>query len=303
MAHTLNVINFRSPTLGLIALFGMLWIFFAPFASASDTERSDVLPWVINAAPPFHFVSGEYQGQGICDLLIDVVDEQLPFVQKTRSVFAQTRITQQFEQRNQCFPCMIYRPERNTAVFTLPTHFYFPHGVITSAENARRMTERYGHPIELAALMQDPAWRFGFPAGRQYPALQHIIDAQSSIGGYRLIHTGENATLAILAMIKANRIDYTIDYQILHQVNVEQGDTSLVFLEIKETAGTLVLGAIGCTNNEWGQQMTEQINAHIDTIRRDPRFLESLLRWFENHPGEVPYRQLLEEKVWQFKPE
>ncbi|MCL4410395.1 MAG: ABC transporter substrate-binding protein [Firmicutes bacterium] len=272
---------------------------FAVLHSQVDASADRDLPWVINTAPPFHIVSGQFRNEGICDVLMDVVDEHLPDHNKTRTVYPQTRITQQFDERNQCFPCMIYRPESGNAVFTEPTHFYYPHGVITTKANATRMKARYGNPIALSQLVADDSWRFGYPAGRRYPALQAILESQSAVGGYRLVHTGENATLAILEMIKSNRIDYTIDYQILHQVDIELGGTQLEFIEIKETAGTHILGAIGCTNNAWGQQITTAINQHIDQIRRDPRFLANLDRWFQNHPGDKEYLEQLAELVWQ----
>lgn len=267
--------------------------------SQVDSNVDMHLPWVINTAPPFHIVSGQFRNEGICDVLMDVIDENLPQYSTSRTVYPQTRITQQFDERNQCFPCMIYRPESGIAVFTQPSHFYFPHGVITTKANAVAMKARYGDPIALSELIADDAWRFGYPAGRRYPALQDILESQSAVGGYRLVHTGENATLAILEMIKSNRIDYTIDYQILHQVDIESGGVQLEFIEIKETAGTYVLGAVGCTNNEWGQQITAAINAEIDQIRRDPRFLSNLERWFQNHPGNTPYLEKLAELVWQ----
>ncbi|WP_194756728.1 ABC transporter substrate-binding protein [Aliidiomarina indica] len=257
--------------------------------------------WAINTAPPFHVVAGPLQNEGICDVLMDSVEQHLPDIPTQRSILPQTRIRQQFEQNeNRCFPCMIYRPHAaRSAVFTEPTHFYYPHGIITTAANAREMRETFGEPISLTRLLSESNYRYGYPSGRVYGDLQPVIDAIAP-NSYRIIHTGENATMAILAMIKAGRIDFTIDYQILHTFDKHFSGSQLEFIEIAETSGTHVLGAIGCTDNEWGRMITARINEVLPEIRQDPNFLRILNRWFHGKPEDEPYNVLLQKRVWEY---
>lgn len=115
----------------------------------------------------------------------------------------------------------------------------------------------------------------------------------------RVAHTGENATAAILSMIKAERIDYTIEYQILHNFDIaEHNTTELAFLEIAETKGQHVLGAIGCTNTEWGRAVVQEINRVMPSIQQHPEFLNVLDLWFNDIPESEPYRELLRKRVW-----
>ncbi|RUO36805.1 ABC transporter substrate-binding protein [Aliidiomarina shirensis] len=272
-----------------------------PKSTSGNATNAETLEWVINTAPPFHIVSGPLKGQGICDVLIDVVDEAIPELKSNRTVFPQTRITQQFDRNhNQCFPCMIHRPSSSSATYTEPTHFYYPHGIITTQEHAALITEKYGNPVKLEKLVSDNSFQLGYPAGRRYPSLQHIIDGVSGTEITRVVHTGENATAAILAMIKSGRIDYTIEYQILQNFDAStSGTTPLTFLPIAETEGNFVLGAIGCTNNEWGRNMVNAINQVLPEVRESPEFLEILDLWFRNNPEPEPYRELLRSRVWQ----
>lgn len=250
---------------------------------ANDVSRS--LQWALNTAPPFHIVAGPYRNQGICDSLMLAVESALPDYEAQRSLMPQTRIGMLFDRDvNQCFPCMIHRnngPELRT-VLSEPTHTYQPHGIITRPEIARQFRETYGEPVPLKALLASNDFRLGQPAGRQYGTLQPILDAYEGDDSYRVIRTGEHATTAILEMILAERIHYTIDYHSLLQYHRKNHQGDLEFLQLEENQGLVVLGAIGCTNNDWGRGVIADINANISTIRQDPRFLQSLNLWVDN---------------------
>ena len=284
-------------------LLTMLLLSFVMPAIAQEREQQQIqsLEWVINAAPPFHIVDGPFAGQGICDVLIDVIDKHLPELDSNRLVLPQSRIRKQFQRKeNQCFPCMIYRAIPGETIQSEPTHFYFPHGIITTPEKARVIQARHGDPVRLASLINDNTLRFGYPDGRHYPAVQSILNNALEQDNNEIAHTGENATVAILAMIKKGRIDYTLEYQILHNLDkAENNADDLVFLQVAETQGQHVLGAIGCTNTEWGRAAITKINQILPLVRRHPDFLQVLERWFNNDPESGPYLELLREYVWQ----
>lgn len=267
----------------------------------SKQYQLDSLQWVINAAPPFHIVDGPFAGQGICDVLTDVIDQHLPELASNRLVLPQSRIRKQFQRKeNQCFPCMIYRPVPGDTIQSEPTHFYYPHGIITTPEKARLIQARHGNPVRLASLISDRTFRFGYPDGRHYPAVQNILDNALQNDISRIAHTGENATVAILAMIKKGRIDYTLEYQILHNLDkAENPSDDLVFLQVAENQGQHVLGAIGCTNSEWGRAAIQKINQVLPLVRQHPAFLQVLTLWFNDDPESGPYLELLREHVWQ----
>lgn len=257
---------------------------------ANDVSRS--LQWALNTAPPFHIVSGPYRNQGICDSLMLAVESALPAYKPQRSLMPQTRIGMMFERDvNQCFPCMIHRdndPELRT-LLSEPTHTYQPHGIITRPEVAQQLRELYGDPVPLRKLLASNDFRLGQPAGRQYGSLQSILNAYEGDDSYRVIRTGEHATTAILEMILAKRIHYTIDYHSLLRYHQKNHQGELEFVQLQENQGQFVLGAIGCTNNTWGREVIAEINANISTIRQDPRFLQSLNLWFENQASLLDY--------------
>lgn len=253
-----------------------------PVSSANDMQSN--LHWALNTAPPFHIVEGPYRNQGFCDGLMQAVEKTLPDRHYSQALMPQTRIGVLFERDfNQCFPCMVHRPNSDDqrVYMSEPTHTYQPHGIITRPDIAEQLTAQFGDPLVLQQLLESNEYRLGHPAGRQYGTLQSLLDLHEGDNSYRVVRTGEHATVAILDMIHAGRVDYTIDYKPLVTFYERTEQRPLAFIEIAETEGQLVHGAIGCTNNVWGRSVIQDINQHMDTIRRHPDFVHGLSLWFE----------------------
>ncbi|MCC5854180.1 MAG: hypothetical protein JJU10_00670 [Idiomarina sp.] len=219
----------------------------------------------------------------MCDALMHAVESALPLVSFETVVMPQTRIGVQMERaQNVCFPCMIYTGTEHERVYmTRPTHWYPPHGVITTPELAEQLTRKFGNPIRLTELLQNSHYRFGYPDGRRYGQLQPVLDEFAN-DGYRVVRTGEHATVALLAMIRAGRIQYTIDYPQLVEYDQRISQQALTFIPISEIEGHMILGAIGCTKGDWGAHMIEQINAALPDVHDNAAFLENLAMWFNS---------------------
>lgn len=253
------------------------------YATANDIQRS--IYWSLNTAPPFHITNEPYRNQGICDSLMQAVENALPDYTTERQLMPQTRIGVRFRRNeNQCFPCMIHQPNNDNAAawFSNPTHTYTPHGIITRPETAARLREEFGNPVSLSKLLQSNEFRFGQPASRRYGELQTVLDSYENDDSYRVIRTGEHATTAILEMILADRIQYTIDYEALLNYHQRTASGQLEFVNIKENMGQQVVGAIGCTNNPWGRHLIEQINQNMSIIQQDANFQQSLNLWLND---------------------
>tara|TARA_R110002126_G_scaffold38993_19_gene116059 strand:+ start:13196 stop:14110 length:915 start_codon:yes stop_codon:yes gene_type:complete len=247
-------------------------------ALAEPTAASDTrLHWAINDAPPFHVLHGEYQRQGICDVLTKVVHRHMPHYRPSYLQMPQPRIAQAMDNKEPvCFPCMIYKPAgEERAVYSLPTHLYYPHQIITNETTAKTLTALYGEKISLDKLLDDPRFRFGYPAGRRYGSLQPLLNEHDPY----LARSGPGGAIAILNMISSGRLDYTIDYPIIASYFEQLYSRTMVTIPITENYQQAVAGAIGCANNEWGKQKIAEINQVIHKIRRDPEFIDILQLW------------------------
>lgn len=250
-----------------------------PNAWAADSQ----INWAVNTAPPFHIVDGDYKQQGLCDVLIDTVHRYLPELKKIREILPQPRIGRALERsENLCFACMIAKPQgEQGAYYSLPTHVYTPHQIITNDKTANLIKQRYPQPVPLADLLADEQLQFGYPAGRRYGVLQPLIEGQDNRPGNRLVRSGDNGPLAILQMIASERLDYTVDYSMISRYYQLTNGASLTLLPIAENHQQAVVGAIGCSNSAWGKSVIEQINAVMPQIHADAEFAQSLQLWFE----------------------
>lgn len=240
-----------------------------------------LLSWAINTAPPFHITAGPFAHQGICDELLDSLQQHLPQLKHQILVMPQTRIHQALNNKEPlCFPCMIHRSQpTETAVFSQPTHDYRPQGVITRTALANHFTEQFGRPLVLAHLLANPTFKLGLAAGRRYGELESVLAPYRERG---LVRSGDDGPVALLNMIQSGRIDFTLDYDIiltyLTKTAPEQAK-GLVYVPLAELTQP-VAGAIGCSNSDWGRQQIELINTVLPKVKTDPQFRKSLELWF-----------------------
>ncbi|MDV6315218.1 TIGR02285 family protein [Idiomarina sp. HP20-50] len=255
------------------------------FCQSSIASEEDII-WGTSSSPPFHVFSGVYEGQGFCDALVTGFQRQLPELSHRVRKLPSRRITMIMKKnKNLCFPCLIKRTSYNSEFnYTDTTHLYPPHGIITTADNAKKIIQKYGHPVRFSELVKDADLRFAQPTERRYGRLQplleeHLIDSEN----FSFI-SGQNAHVNLLTMLVNDRIDYTVDYKMVMVYYNETKDknSGLVFLPIKEYDGVVIEGAVGCTDNEWGRNAVDQLNKVIQQLQADPDFQRSLDKWLGN---------------------
>lgn len=262
-------------------VYALLMLLFSHH-SAGNTEQP-LLNWATNTAPPFHIVGGLFDQQGLCDSLLVSIKTQLPELNHQQLLMPQTRIHQALNNKeNLCFPCMIHRAQpTKTAVFSTPTHWYRPQGVITRHALANHLTQQFGSPLQLSQLLAAKTFKLGLAAGRRYGDIESLLEPYRK---NELIRSGDDGPIALLKMIQSGRIDFTLDYDIiltyLNKTAPEQAK-GLVYVPIAELAQPIA-GAVGCSNSDWGRQQIERINKVIPKVQADPRFRQSLELWFES---------------------
>ncbi|MDF3125894.1 hypothetical protein [Rheinheimera sp. 1928-s] len=248
-----------------------------------------MLNWAINTGPPFHIVGGTFNQQGLCDQLLSSIQTHLPNISHQNLLMPQTRIHQALNNRETlCFPCMIHRAQpTKTAVFSTPTHWYRPQGVITRQALADHLTEQFGTPLVLTRLLQAKIFKLGLAAGRRYGDIEPLLEPHRKS---ELIRSGDDGPVALLKMIQSGRIDYTLDYDIiltyLNKTAPEQAK-GLVYVPIAELSAPIA-GAVGCSNSDWGKQQIELINTVIPKVQADPAFQHSLELWFDGKVLSAP---------------
>lgn len=250
--------------------------------SASAVANNDIT-WGVNSAPPFHIYDGEYKDAGVCDALVSAFQQELPQHVHNIRKLPSRRITMIMKRnKNLCFPCVIKNSAYNTTfLYSDTTHKYAPHGVITDRDTGQYITAKYGYPIQFEQLAKDTDLRFGQPDERRYGKLQPFIDDYLLNASNFSFISGQQSHVNVLAMILNDRIDYTVDYEMVktyYQRTHDDGD-KLSFIPIAEYADEVIEGAVGCTRNEWGKRTIETLNSAISSVQSNSEFQRALERW------------------------
>lgn len=246
-----------------------------------NTTQPFTITWAINDAPPFHIMDGEFQGDGMCDVLIDVFSTQMKDTRFDTLVMPQNRINMLTEQkRNLCFPCLIKRADNDVWLYSDITVYHAPLGIIGKPEVLEPYVDSQGR-ISLRRLTEAKLLRMGKPIARRYPeVLQLYVDSVQKTPLLAEL-SGENATTRVLEQIEFGRIDFTLEYpSILKYYSATSGSEELVYYETEELATQTVAGAVGCTNNEWGRNAVERMNKVIPHIITNPMYKKQQAFWY-----------------------
>lgn len=248
-----------------------------------SNHRQFHIQWGMNPEAPFFILEGPDQGAGFCDVLIERLQVYLPDVRHRFVVEPQVRIRQRLDAKeNLCYPCALYSAEpaaQQGRLFSKPTHYYRPHGIITRPELAVEISRRFGNPVDLAKLLQSEL-RFGFPPQRRYGKLQPLLDEHHLHSPNHVsFNTGKDASMLHLQMLSQQQLDVTIDYISSLNFYAMHAQRKLVFLPIAGYQDWLA-GAVACPDNNWGQLAVLRVNAVIDRLRKDRALQQNLQFWF-----------------------
>ncbi len=247
---------------------------------ASQIGRNQLLiiKWGVTPEAPFHITQGPDQGNGFCDVLLQRLAVYLPEVRQERLLDSQANIRLRMQQNQQvCFPCTLFKPEATTIqkrIYSEPTHFYRPHGLVIRKQAVKQLTEQFGNPIDLAKLLQSD-YHYSFPTARRFGDLQPLIDQYPK--NYRPIAEAKNSQ-DIFRLVNQSALDFSIDYQSALTYYNRSEQHQLVFLPIRGQP-KLLAGAISCPDTNWGQLAIFRINNVVEKLRQDPQLIESLRFW------------------------
>lgn len=246
--------------------------------------------WGKGQEAPFFIFSGPDQNTGFCDVLTERLQVYLPEVRHQFLTEPLEKIRQRMDAKeNVCYPCALY-PSQNSPqsgrLFSQPTHYYRPHGIIIRAEMESELTQKYGNPVDLAQVLASEL-RFGFASQRRYGTLQPLLDQHRAHSPRHVnFEAGSDASMLHLEMLSQGQLDVTLDYiSSLHYFK-RHSKKQLVFIPIKGYQDW-VPGAVACPDSNFGQLAILRINAVIDKVRQDQALQQNLQFWFGE--GLPPY--------------
>lgn len=254
----------------------------APSSGLMQVDKTEkvTITWAVNPAPPFYVLEGKYKSQGICDVLIDKIIPQMNKFNHTKAIMPQARVNLQSERdENICFPCVIKRKDDPTWRFSNATTVHPPLGIIALPETVKPYLDSDGR-VSLAELINSTAFTFAKPVSRKYPdKLQILVKQLEQTSRFETI-AGADSTTRILSQLMYGRIDFTLEYpSILKYFTLTGGPSKLQYYYTTELGETPIPGAVGCTNNAWGENVIEHVNEALKSIVDTPDYRASQGVW------------------------
>ncbi|WP_448212797.1 hypothetical protein [Colwellia sp. MEBiC06753] len=245
------------------------------------------ITWLISDSPPFNISSpGPLYNKGICDGVVNEVIAAMPDVEFELLSLPQPRVSKVMDEGEKVFfPCMIHRSQNNArASYSTPMMLYPPFVIITLANTAKHIIDKYSDSVDLTQLMNDESFQFGYGSGRRFDDnIQSIVEQSLAYKKAAISYNSEGAMSSLVQMMSKDRVDYIIDYPSNIQYFNTIYDSSLVAISIKQTQGKVIKGAIGCASqavdNFAGKAIALINKALYDKVLTNPSYVEHLLFW------------------------
>lgn len=257
------------------------------YAINAATNVEQIL-WLQSATPPFHIEKSEQDPLGgLCDNLVDQLIENLPSIKHSRAVIPQKRIGKYMDEgQPACFPCMIYKEQATTrATFSVPTAIYPAFGIITTKNNAKKITQRHGEPVNLISLLTDRRFIYGKSEARKFTDILNQITFNTKSSERTSFSTSsDNETNVVIDRLDHDYIDYTIDYPFIADY-FKNEYKSVTALAIDNQQEQWVFGAVGCSTsapNNFAKHVIKKVN-HVlkNKVLNSQQYQKSQEKWLK----------------------
>jgi uncharacterized protein (TIGR02285 family) len=254
----------------------------APISELTQLDKTEkvTITWAVNPAPPFHIFEGKYASQGIGDVMLNSIIAQLPEAEHTIVRMPHSRISKSVDADiNLCFPCLIKRSRSSKWVYSKANVEYLPLGVIAHPDTIAPFLDSNGR-VSFKQLIENSQLTFAKPVARKYPdVVQTIVENAKGNPRFETIAGADSAT-RVLNQLEYGRIDFTLEYPaILTYLTRTEGKSKLQYYYTTELGETPIPGAVGCTNNAWGENVIEHVNEALKSIVDTPDYRASQGFW------------------------
>lgn len=245
-----------------------------PAVAAAAAAATDQIIWGKHHVPPYMIREGEWAHQGIFDLTLDVIKENLPQYQHVELAAPFPRVISEIKKGSHwCYIGMLKTPEREAyGYFSLPTSIFLPLRIIVRRDHMAQ----FKAPQSLQALLQSRQFTTSVMRDRSYsPTVDKLLAAYPPKENY-------SEQVEAISMLLAGRIDYMIELPLLafDQARLMKRPGELVAIPTQE-ADEIVYNRVMCSKNEWGRKVIEQINKVLITNRSKPYYRSIVEKWHD----------------------
>ena len=258
----------------------------------------DSISWMESATPPFFIHEGGFKGQGYVEAINNILIENLPEYDHTKTLANLSRHYQQWKQgEKSCAPSMYKTKEREEFVyFSVPSTFSLPIVLIINKNNF--LAFGGSKTVSLTSILQSNKFVIGRINNRSFGA--EFDDTLDNYGNEKNTFVYEGADLlgGLFKMLMAGRIDALpgSPEEAIYLAETMGIRDQIMTLTIEENQGDpeSYLGYVACSKNEWGKTAINRINQVLLEQRGTEGYRAAYERWLDPSSLEG-YRKLYKE--------
>ena len=276
----------------------LVFIFSVICLLPSVAWTKDSISWMESATPPFFIHEGAFKGQGYVEAINNILIENLPEYDHTKTLANLSRHYQQWKQgEKSCAPSMYKTKEREKfAYFSVPSTFSLPIVLIINKKNF--LAFGGSKTVSLTSILQSNKFVIGRINNRSFGA--EFDNTLDNYGNEKNIFVYEGSDLlgGLFKMLMAGRIDALpgSPEEVIYLAEMMGIRDQIMTLNVEENQGDpeSYLGYMTCSKNEWGKTAINNINQVLLEQRGTERYRAAYERWLDpsSHEG---YRKLYKE--------
>ena len=277
-------------------LFKTILLFlFVCLPSASTAETLEEVTWMHAEFPPLRITSGPYAGQGVSDMIHDLMRRELPGFRHSIVTANLSRTLNWMESgKNVLAVGIIPNPQRDRLMqYSVPCVLVPPVCLVVRAGEEDDLGAN-GH-VSLRQFIARK--RLGVAADRSYgPELDSVLLSSPDLSRI-VVNQGSNLFGTLLEMLLLGRVDGVLAYpfEATYAARSRGNEGSIAILPLRESM-VPVRGRIAAPRTAWGSEMIGRVNRVLLRHRDTPEYRAALERWLP--PGYLDdYRVLFDDFV------
>ncbi len=274
-----------------ITLLSACAVLYSHCVVGSDEPVKKTLLWAKNVSPPFYQGSNSVGSRSLGDHIQQYLELELPQYQHEILDIRLPQINELWADKIPvCFSTMIHSDTASKDhVQSIPNIIYEPHGLITR-KDLKIDGLKSAQVVSLKSVLVNKSLKLGTIEGRTFGAtIDDLLTRYANPDRHKTLERGD--TVRQMKLLEQGEFDYAIDYEYVFEYFKKHSfyARKLKFTPIKEVQGSVILGAIGCTNNDWGRAVIADINTAIKRLLKNPEYQESVSIWLSTDAGRKQY--------------
>jgi uncharacterized protein (TIGR02285 family) len=252
----------------------------------ANSINAKSINWIHLDFAPYYILEGQLQGQGRDELVIHMLHNMMPDYDFSHSTLPASRAVYELSNANKTNCIISLYKTINRSRYIAFSEQYSTIGLSPSIALRKDIMPVLnivpGQKVSLLKLLKEHKLTIGVSPSRSFG--KQIDSILATLPMEQLIfRPGKDSLKSLTYMLLKKRLDLIIGYPSEHhhlQTLLENGN-ELAQIVISE-ADEITRGYVGCTKNDTGLALVNEINDLLLPLHKKPKYNEVMLKWLPN---------------------